>query len=55
MEKTIEEIVYEQLCVGCYREKQCHIQCETCDKFDMEYAKRTALTQADKEAFWEGK
>lgn len=36
MPKTIEDIVYEQMCAGCEREHYCHNACENCDEYEDE-------------------
>ena len=32
--KTIDDIIYELMCVGCSFESICHEKCETCEAFD---------------------
>lgn len=32
--ETIDNIIYESMCVGCPFESICHEKCETCEAFD---------------------
>lgn len=32
--QTINDFIYESMCVGCPNESICHEECETCEAFD---------------------
>lgn len=39
MNEKLEERIYELLCKNCPKAKQCHEECDYCDKFYEEYYK----------------
>ena len=60
MPRTIEEIIYEEMCAGCENEHYCHSTCQNCDEYEDALNERyehqnKKPTQEELEEFWEDK
>jgi hypothetical protein len=45
----LEQIVYESKCVGCERERYCHVNCETCEEYQEELQELEEMINGEEE------